>query len=124
MRISDWSSDVCSSDLFASLYSGRAPVDAGAAATGAAGVATASVSSETAPNSLRNRITKQPLPFFAAASSFLLAASQLIALTLLRQKRPVHRKRVCKGKSASVCVDIGGSQIFKHKKKIQKYTQI
>src|SRR3546814_12898058 len=48
-----------SMEAFASLYSGRAPVDAGAAATGAAGGATASVSRETRPNSLRNRIKKQ-----------------------------------------------------------------
>src|SRR3546814_16755105 len=98
MRISDWSSDVCSSDLiifiFARFFAGLA--------VGAASVLAPVYISEVTPASIRGRLSsvQQVMIIAGLTGAFLVK----------------DRKRVVSGKSVSVRVDLGGSRIIKNKK--------
>src|SRR3546814_15043543 len=91
MRISDWSSDVCSSDL-------HAPVGAASAAPTGIASATADarhrwITAWRAPRPLRRSSAPRPA---------------------VAQREP-DRKSVVEGKSVSVRVDLGGRRIIKKK---------
>src|SRR3546814_17280836 len=107
MRISDWSSDVCSSDLLTGVVDGVG----GAAHIGLPRVGAG----------------------FAAAAGFLLAAEGAADLGPARadihvddaafaayRRHEGDRKSVVKGKSGSVRVDLGGRRILK-KTKIKEH---
>src|SRR3546814_14834089 len=105
MRISDWSSDVCSSDL---LWAFLNPSLRGAsrsnparwiATSGCAGLAM------TRHFNLLPRSQLHPLP----------AELQRVAVKLLVGRDGVDRKSVVEGKSVSVRVDLGGGRIIKTK---------
>src|SRR3546814_16956932 len=100
MRISDWSSDVCSSDLLPARRSARA---------------------YDAPP--RGRARRQHDPRDArrrSARARLGGNLSLLALCKLYQRPPARRDRksVVEGKRVSVRVDLGGGRIFKKKKTI------
>src|SRR3546814_11056544 len=99
MRISDWSSDVCSSDLLAlCLSSSATPAGSSSsppAAASSAGVASAG--SGYAPRSSRKRASRQ-LPAAQATPSGVR-----------------DRKGVGEGKRVSVRVDLGGRRYIKKK---------
>src|SRR3546814_16972718 len=104
MRISDWSSDVCSSDLSVSP--------------------TAGLISENFAD-VENLTTG----FFAQGYYELtdtIRATGGIRYTWDRRNTVLHnvdRKRVVKGKSVSVGVDLGGRRIFKKKKHSKIYCE-
>src|SRR3546814_11176416 len=113
MRISDWSSDVCSSDLFAGrerlvdeqdsrvrtmishLSTGLAEVEAQVAALGDAGVVQ----------------TEQ----LGVSVSQLKEALNSISQPLSDSDTGTDRKSVVKGKSVSVRVDLGGRRVINKK---------
>src|SRR3546814_14698577 len=121
MRISDWSSDVCSSDL---------PDPRPAPACPAVVIRTAirrGSSRRAPPPSLPSRPTAHhqlssthPEPAFGGApfdpptSHMPAPTGQLISA--LHCERLPDRKSVVKGKSVSVRVDLGGRRIIKNKK--------
>src|SRR3546814_14447396 len=90
MRISDWSSDVCSSDL--------------------SSMRTANSSPETAHNCVTSALS---LPIARTA----LPSSTSARLAVSRSIRG-DRKSVVSGTSVSVRVDLGGRRIIKKKKKM------
>src|SRR3546814_6577012 len=103
MRISDWSSDVCSSDLRAGSFVGP---------------------STRGPR--RERMLARPGGFRRALSGhrparWRIAGRRGGALFLPVRTDPQHhpedRKSVVKGKSVSVRLDLGGRRIIKKKKK-------
>src|SRR3546814_13077860 len=102
MRISDWSSDVCSSDLLSILTgivypSGHSETKGyiveGVELESAAGPAEAAV---------------QPIAAFMATANPAKGEAQF--------KKCADRKSVVSGKSVSVRVDLGGRRILKNKK--------
>src|SRR3546814_14642360 len=121
MRISDWSSDVCSSDLLPPLVGGMERLNWHLAdqlsrfaevrmigPSGSASLAPSSVQVSESP--------LRPLPHF-------LVHAQWNALKEARKWRPDvvlagrgERKSVVEGKRGSVRVDLGGRQIRKKKK--------
>src|SRR3546814_14406724 len=104
MRISDWSSDVCSSDLkrSCSTYLRTTPKRPG--------------------RSCRCARTVSRAPFLACGPALIRTApgehgrraGRLAPSCLIR--KTVDRKSVVKGKSVSVRVDLGGRRIIKKKK--------
>src|SRR3546814_16114782 len=97
MRISDWSSDVCSSDL---IYCRAIPI--------------------CVYGSISTR-TSAPLPFPTMASAC--RATRLLPTWVrlrVRAPRNLDRKSVVWGKSVSVRLDLGGRRIIKKKKKKSK----
>src|SRR3546814_18797030 len=111
MRISDWSSDVCSSDL--GLISDER------------------LAKVTARISDRQRVVaylKKKSVTASVANSLLseLGTSELSQNVKLFQllTRPQDRKSVVKGKSVSTRVDLGGRRIIKKKKKNQTNNRI
>src|SRR3546814_11746782 len=112
MRISDWSSDVCSSDLLTRTIS-------------------RSLSSEeqvTNKSDLKLEDTRRNLDFRVWKTSTVSLAEQTLSQRLRtkrssgspRKKPHGDRKSVVKGKSVSVRVDLGGRSIIKKKKKENK----
>src|SRR3546814_20514939 len=98
MRISDWSSDVCSSDLRARAAAGsQAPHRLRAGKRAAL------------RRALRARVLRTGRPP---------ARSARRADAAPRARIP-DRKRVVKGKSVSVRVDLGGRRIIKKKQKLE-----
>src|SRR3546814_19270149 len=100
MRISDWSSDVCSSDLF--VVFGVLLVVSVVAARG----------------TLRQGPPLRWGDAFTTASTFANHLGQNATLSLYDAAR--DRKSVVEGKSVSVRVDLGGGRIIKKKKKQEK----
>src|SRR3546814_12668225 len=96
MRISDWSSDVCSSDLLEELAEDGGGTDHDRAPS-------FSASATTAGSSVARPASR---PRLSAASS--------------EQPRLRDRKSVVSGKSVSVRVDLGGRRIIKQKKTIAR----
>src|SRR3546814_313027 len=105
MRISDWSSDVCSSDLFGQV----AHVD---------------LSRDWAPYKLRNALNAHlsmarervcVLDVMAVAESFDARFSALRRHYLYRVVNRPDRKSVVEGKCVSVRVDLGGCRIINKK---------
>src|SRR3546814_20043814 len=106
MRISDWSSDVCSSDLLSSeLHAAAAP----AAARSDAGGRTRLM---TPVRGARRRCA----PLFLT----LLALGGTPAPSVLAA--PADRKSVVSGKSVSVRVDLGGRRSIKKKTQSRQHT--
>src|SRR3546814_13656485 len=111
MRISDWSSDVCSSDLLAPRKPGASPTISRRASTdpkldtGALWKA-----GNAARLACRNAARRGQ-----CGQSRSGAAGSTRSVTLMRARRP-DRKRVVSGKSVSVRVDLGGRRIIKKKK--------
>src|SRR3546814_14592672 len=109
MRISDWSSDVCSSDLSDYLLSG--------AITNSINVP--SISAEEAPKLTPYAVLAQQLGSFAGQ----LTEDGIEEVTLeyegdvanMNTRVLTDRKSVVEGKSVSVRVDIGGRRIIKKK---------
>src|SRR3546814_17411199 len=100
MRISDWSSDVCSSDLPAGLHPGRhRGVEPGCA--GGIGV---HVGGD--PQTLRARVL-----------DLLHNRIELAPIIAPRHLEVIDRKSVVSGKSVSVRVDLGGRRLIKKKNK-------
>src|SRR3546814_16014730 len=101
MRISDWSSDVCSSDLLRRLFTGLwADIPA-------------------ADHSFANTLM-EALPASSADSGKqdnLLEAVEVFLTGLFREILPEDRKSVGWGKMVSVLVDFGGCRVDKKKKK-------
>src|SRR3546814_14196383 len=96
MRISDWSSDVCSSDLVVAV-----PQDRHLAGRGREFVAFAP---------LFPRLVIERHDHFLEGKAGQLARQPAA-------QRPADRKSVVEGKSVSVRVDLGGRRIIKKKKK-------
>src|SRR3546814_20069629 len=92
MRISDWSSDVCSSDLFEYVCG----------TSGKAGNLNGRIVEGGNPHEGR-RSKEYPLPPLTTTLS-----AQLFE----KDPREVDRKSVVKGKSVSVSVDLGGRRII------------
>src|SRR3546814_5895132 len=90
MRISDWSSDVCSSDLFDMEANVTPP-----ARTGRSGSYSRSAASVAAASAASMRTTERATK---------------------RDSSSIDRKSVVKGKSVSVSVALGGRRIIKKKK--------
>src|SRR3546814_13740454 len=99
MRISDWSSDVCSSDLTARAFAAEARSTAESALSAAKATLAALDSEATA---LRKAIDN--------------GASHHRALDRIKAA-PGDRKSVVVGKSGSVRLNLGGRRILKKKKK-------
>src|SRR3546814_13547489 len=117
MRISDWSSDVCSSDLFGSACGS-------AQSTGSAADCCPSVRIRSV-NISAKRPEKLPRPGLASVS---LAPSDSASIaagppsTQFDDRISTDRKSVVAGKSVSVRVDLGGRRLIK--KKIRQYNNI
>src|SRR3546814_13131965 len=133
MRISDWSSDVCSSDLPASAAKPAAP------AAEAPPVSTPAAAAPVAPTAeVAEPKRRGPKPGFKRAAKVQPAPSDVapirdedisdprfkgidpwlakrISLGLAEKPKPKDRKGVGEGKSVSVGVDIGGSSSIKNK---------
>src|SRR3546814_14015304 len=111
MRISDWSSDVCSSDLFSGcILKGKEPEPSGL--EGLIDVQIIEALYESAK-------TRKPvkLPKFPRKPRPTLA--QQIKLPPVKKPEVIKdRKSVVSGKSVSVRVDLGGRRIIKKHKKI------
>src|SRR3546814_5984954 len=110
LRISDWSSDVCSSDLCSTieLYPldlVRRGLDLGFAAR----FATPFSHSAPSPRDEADVSFCRPNRFAICASPFSRQRG--------RRRYPLDRKSVVSGKSVSVSVDLGGRRIIKKKKK-------
>src|SRR3546814_19196917 len=88
MRISDWSSDVCSSDLCAEVVHAH-------------------------PRGCHNATTKAGEPGVAMVVGGTGLAGQVIAAEHHRGVAGTDRKSVVSGKSVSVRVDLGGRRILK-----------
>src|SRR3546814_18200332 len=108
MRISDWSSDVCSSDLFVLLH------------LGAGGDA------EAPARALVQELGLQGHYLFAGFQAGIEDLYRLMDVFVLSSRHEAlgtsvleDRKSVVSGKSVSVRVDLGGRRIIKKKK--QKY---
>src|SRR3546814_15399198 len=100
MRISDWSSDVCSSDLVARRPGGKAPFEQGARG----GIA----------HRRRRRSGQhhhQPAPLALGGAD-----------EVVTRLAGIDRKSVVEGKSVSVRVDLGGRRIIKKKNNKVEYT--
>src|SRR3546814_16609982 len=102
MRISDWSSDVCSSDLLTALSAARIHelLHALPVVTSRSGLV----------------ISRTALDYLLANIPSLLAA-HAAGLPRARLLKQLDRKSVAEGKSVSVRVDTGGCRIIKKKKK-------
>src|SRR3546814_11038794 len=109
MRISDWSSDVCSSDLFSLIL--------------ALSITTTMAQKKHKDDRFKQEwqlidsLTNKGLPQSAAK-----IAQQVLADAQQQDNRPnaikaQDRKSVVEGKSVSVRVDLGGRRIIKKKKK-------
>src|SRR3546814_20966914 len=98
MRISDWGSDVCSSDLY---YCGGERVVVGATGAVCPPVSAAPCSAFASP---------VPAPGASGAAASFVAASAAGAAS--------DRKSVVSGKSVSVRVDLGGRRILTKNKRI------
>src|SRR3546814_13809069 len=100
MRISDWSSDVCSSDLAATnFFRGRNFTMANKLLLSVTAVALASAALASSPAAAQNRQQKA------------LAAGDYGTIK--------DRKSVVSGKSVSVRVDLGGRRILKKKQQLK-----
>src|SRR3546814_12957292 len=104
MRISDWSSDVCSSDLFDLGAAARVEID-------------------------RQRHQRHPLAGDSAVQLVDLAsvrgrAAVRIKRVQPRQPVPRARKSVVSGKSVAVRVDLGGRRSIKKKTKKTKNSEV
>src|SRR3546814_12831471 len=111
MRISDWSSDVCSSDL-PRLF-GRAEHRAeGIAelAAGQQGIAGGQVARELLAEGARQG---EVAPFYV----------EIVGDLLPKRQEGLDRKSVVSGKSVSVRVDLGGRRIITKKKQTLKYNR-
>src|SRR3546814_16698317 len=105
MRISDWSSDVCSSDLLAALPESdvpEAPAPKPAVAASYTGLASWYGAK------FHGRLT-------ASGERYDMAALTAAHQTLPFGSRVRDRKSVVSGKSVSVRVDLGGRRIIKNK---------
>src|SRR3546814_20602439 len=111
MRIRDWSSDVCSSDLPRRPCIAPAPVEAAIAHSGAVHVADQPVA-RAERGAVEHRLRRAP-PF---------AAHQRIAAAPDVGERPGDRKSVVEGKSGSVRVDHSGLRYIQKNTIIPKIT--
>src|SRR3546814_16844034 len=112
MRISDWSSDVCSSDLRRCRAGGHPP--------------RCHRSRCRWPARLPNRDRAAPIrnrPFVARAGNDETVGLALFAHQGVRSAQPGDRKSVVSGKRVSVRVDLGGRRVIKKKKKKKKKQQ-
>src|SRR3546814_11611851 len=114
MRISDWSSDVCSTDLYSREMTSGTP---------AAAIAPIDMTID----ELRGALARV-LPFHAAFDGWTDAALAASAGELnvpVERARPAlaggDRKGVGEGKGVSVRVDLGGRRISKKKNKYRRY---
>src|SRR3546814_20269780 len=105
MRISDWSSDVCSSDLSHAVLP-----DMLARGDGAIVVVNGLTASVTMPG------MSGVGPAMAAARNYIFPLNAAVA-------PKGDRTSVVKGKSVSVCVDIGGGRIITKKKESRNIGQ-
>src|SRR3546814_13925402 len=113
MRISDWSSDVCSSDLADQCGGGR-EADGQAPLAGGQAEPEGDMSLARAAGTERDDILAQLDPFATRPL-------QHLHLVELLDGGQVDRKSVVSGPSASVRVDIGGSRTI-NKKNTSTYT--
>src|SRR3546814_13875136 len=114
MRISDWSSDVCSSDLstaYSLASAGQSGV--GGVASGLGGAAKAAGSAAISP--LKRAASKATE---SVKSSFSDGAKSAFETTGGPSHMGTDRKSVVSGKSGSVSVDYGGRGILKKQTKI------
>src|SRR3546814_18886178 len=114
MRISDWSSDVCSSDLLRTSLSKLESVIC---------LVAMRASPLKSKVGRRKRLLKRPMRSFVALPAS--GACERQAARPGAKMQPADRKRVVEGKSVSVSVDLGGRRIIKKKKtetmKMQDY---
>src|SRR3546814_15059643 len=114
MRISDWSSDVCSSDLSGLLSAKVIGYSIEAVAEGASGVGGA------VPFAFGAQPMKEGFIFLPIRS--VQSLSHRAQLPAYEREGPEHprqaRKSVVEGKSVSVRVDLGGSPPIKKKNQI------
>src|SRR3546814_14338353 len=115
MRISDWSSDVCSSDLQTHLREGWHGSGHGDAPKESC---SASRSASTRPDSCRARMNGGP----PSTGAWCLATG----CRRQHRRRRLDRKSVVEGKRVSGRVDLGGRRHMKKKKQIvnEKYDTI
>src|SRR3546814_11820148 len=111
MRISDWSSDVCSSDLETVLRHGTPWHNR-----------VWESAYKVRPRSLRSRPARSLRPVAGSSPAYpAIGPCALPAAAPRRSTRPYDRKSVVWGRGVSVRVDIGGRRIIQKKKKyIQK----
>src|SRR3546814_14064822 len=116
MRISDWSSDVCSSDLILHIVAAQKPQNEAQAALAAQTAATHILTMKVA-----KRVADYPHDTRMIAAYAKLArasATQFETMAVLKGKRRstrqkiTERKSVVKGKSVSVRVNLGGRRIL------------
>src|SRR3546814_20738963 len=102
MRISDWSSDVCSSDLMDLLLRHPGAIRLPAGDLGL------------------DLLVVQDAPGHGVDQNHLAGAEPSLGTDLFRAEgQRTDRKSVVSGKSVSVSVDLGGRRIIKKKKKIE-----
>src|SRR3546814_16767372 len=111
MRISDWSSDVCSSDLGCSVHYVSEEVDGGPII----GQAAVPVLPEDDADSLAARVLRAEHRLYPACLRLVAEGRARLADGKVPLAAP-DRKSVVTGKSVSVRVDLGGRRIIKKKK--------
>src|SRR3546814_19935455 len=110
MRISDWSSDVCSSDLAVGLLEGGFE----------GSILIRGEEAAKLHNDGRTRLRRDALGFVYQFHHLLpdfSAVENVILPQMIRNADPRDRKSVVSGKSVSVRVDLGGRRIIKKKTK-------
>src|SRR3546814_18857887 len=114
MRISDWSSDVCSSDLDKSDYQTMFAREKGAVA---APTAALHFTSELVERLDAAGIARETLTLHVGAGTFLPVKVEDTAEHRMHAERSEERRV---GKGCVVRVDLGGRRLFKKKKKKKK----
>src|SRR3546814_20668640 len=122
MRISDWSSDVCSSDLSrASLSSSTATMRPPSATSAWPSSTTPSGSIGISQRGASSRstvcMTESKAGTVELEARSLTEARPYDAMPVVEYARPIDRKSVGEGKSASLGLDHGGRRILKKKKR-------
>src|SRR3546814_17055115 len=107
MRISDWSSDVCSSDLSRMPRSATPSVLAGQMSMIASKIAQPATTRSARSWPMHGRPER--------------SASDMRDSIVLTSRIESDRKSVVSGKRVSGCVDLGGRRIIKKKKDIETY---
>src|SRR3546814_13917265 len=130
MRISDWSSDVCSSDLVApdEAHPLRAAAAVLRIALGAGAAAVINMWYERDLDALMAQTRRRPIPARriapakALAFGIALSLASVIAMAMVAHR--TDRKSVVSGQSVSVSVDLGGRRIIKKKSIIEPHVNL